>query len=167
MPATVRAPEPAADDERGVLSGWLAFHRDALAAKCDGLSPDRLVETAVPPSTLSLLGLVRHMTEMERVYGAYALGGPRGSLRLVYCTDDDPEADIEGIDASMVGPSMAAWQAERASVDELLAAAALDDPAVGNRRSVRWNVAKLLQEYARHNGHADLIRQAIDGAVGE
>ncbi len=80
-----RAPEPGNASERDLLLGWLAFHRDALAAKCDGLSAGQLVEASAPPSDLTMLGLVRHMTEMEHVYLVHALGG--GSFSLVYCTD--------------------------------------------------------------------------------
>jgi Protein of unknown function (DUF664) len=161
-----RAPEPVDGDEREVLTGWLAFHRDALAAKCAGLTDEQLVLTAAAPSDLSLLGLVRHLTEMERVYLVWALGG--GQLQLVYCTDEEPDGDIVGIGAELAAPSMRRWQAERQAADALLAGAdSLDAIGAGNRRSVRWNVVKLLQEYARHNGHADLIRQRIDGATGE
>ncbi len=90
-----RAPEPGDLSERRLLLGWLAFHRDALAAKCEELTPGQLVARAAAPSALSLLGLVRHMTEMERVYLVYALGG--GPLSLVYCTDEAPDGDIEGL----------------------------------------------------------------------
>ena len=161
-----RAPEPPAGGERELLLGWLAFHRDALAAKCDGMSAGQLVAMAVPPSDLSLLGLVRHLTEMERVYLVRALEG--GELRLIYCTDAAPDGDIVGLTADLSRASVERWHEERAHADRLLAAAgALDDTAPGNGFSVRWNLVKVIQEYARHNGHADLIRQAIDGATGE
>ena len=163
---TARAPEPGPGDERELLLGWLAFHRDALAAKCDGMSAAELVAAAVPPSDLSLLGLVRHLTEMERVYLVRALAG--GELRLIYCTDAEPDGDIIGLAPDMSPASMDRWHEERAHADRLLAAAAsLDAAAPGNGRSVRWNLVKVIQEYARHNGHADLIRQSIDGAIGE
>ncbi|HZN20352.1 MAG TPA: DUF664 domain-containing protein [Micromonosporaceae bacterium] len=130
------------------------------------MTADQLVLASAPPSDLSLLGLVRHMTEMERVYLVYALGG--GDLSLVYCTDDAPDADIVGLDPSMSGPSVECWHQERASADALLAACgSLDTAGAGNRRSVRWNLVKLIQEYARHNGHADIVRERIDGATGE
>jgi len=89
-----RAAEPPDADERELLLGWLAFHRDALAAKCDGLTPDELVAAAALPSRLTLLGLVRHLTEMERVYASYALGPP-GPLRFVYgdYEEEGPEWD--------------------------------------------------------------------------
>jgi hypothetical protein len=161
-----RAPEPPAGGERELLLGWLAFHRDALAAKCDGMSAEQLVTMAAPPSDLSLLGLVRHLTEMERVYLVRALEG--GELRLIYCTGAAPDGDIVGLTADLSRASVERWHEERAHADRLLAAAgALDDTAPGNGFSVRWNLVKVIQEYARHNGHADLIRQAIDGATGE
>ena len=161
-----RAPEPGNASERELLLGWLAFHRDALASKCDGLTADQLVSRPALPSELSLLGLVRHLTEMERVYLVHALAG--GALRLVYCTDEAPDADIVGLAPEMVPESMAAWLAERARGDALLSSTGpVGALSAGNRRSVRWNLIKLIQEYARHNGHADILRERIDGATGE
>jgi hypothetical protein len=163
-----RVPEPLDGDERSVLLGWLAFHRNALEAKCADLDADQLATRSAPPSPLSLLGLVRHLTEMERVYAAWALGPPV-ELRWVWgeYTDDGPEWDIDA-DASMVAESMTAWARERQLADERIAQhEQLDDLGPGNRRSVRWNLQKLVGEYARHNGHADLIRERIDGQTGE
>lgn len=161
-----RAAEPPDGGERDILLGWLAFHRDALSFKCAGLTPEQLVAAAAAPSDLSLLGLVRHMTEMERAYLVYALAG--GAFSWVYCTDTAPDADIVGLDPAMCAASMDQWQRERAHGDQLLATAGAPDAvSAGNRRTVRWNLVKLIQEYARHNGHADLIRQRIDGATGE
>jgi hypothetical protein len=163
-----RAREPRDGDERAVLLGWLAFHRDALAVKCAGLDADQLVLRSAPPSRLSLLGLVRHLTEMERAYGTWALG-PSTDLTWVWgeYTDDGPEWDIDA-DASMLDESMAAWQSEKRRVDERLAQhPSLDEIGAGNGYSVRWNVQKLVGEYARHNGHADLLRERIDGSTGE
>jgi hypothetical protein len=161
-----RASQPGDASERELLLGWLAFHRDALAAKCEGLTAEQLVARPAPPSVLSLLGLVRHMTEMERVYMVHALAG--GARSLVYCTDDAPDADIEGLTADMVPASMAGWRAERARADALLASTGpIGVRSAGNRLSVRWNLVKLIQEYARHNGHADIIRERMDGATGE
>jgi hypothetical protein len=164
-----RAPEPVAGDERELLLGWLAFHRDALAAKCAGLDPDQLVTESAPPSDLTLLGLVRHMTEMEHVYLVHAVGGSGGApLAEVYCTGEEPDADIAGLEPGLAGPSLARWAEEMAAADRLLAGAGpLDGPVRGNSRSLRWNLLKTIGEYARHNGHADLLRERIDGATGE
>ena len=101
-----RVPEPPDGDERGVLLGWLTFHRDALDAKCAGLDAEQLSTRSAPPSPLSLLGLVRHLTEMERLYVGRALG-PKTEPRFVwaYYTDDGPEGDID-VDISMVAVSL-------------------------------------------------------------
>ena len=163
-----RVAEPPDSDVRSVLLGWLAFHRNALEAKCSGLEPDQLVTRAAPPSPLSLLGLVRHLTEMEHAYGSWALG-PKSELHWIWgeYTDHGPEWDIDA-DASMFEESMAAWMAERAATDQRLAAhLTLESIGAGNGRSLSWNLQKLVGEYARHNGHADLIRERIDGQTGE
>jgi hypothetical protein len=162
-------PSPGAPDqlvaERDLLLGWLVFHRDALARNCAALTPGQLVERSAPPSDLSLLGLVRHLTEMEHWYLEGAL--TEGGVGPLYCPDDDPDGDILGLDESMVEPSMVRWREQSSVADALLAGVALDDLTRSGRSTVRWCVMKVLQEYARHNGHADLIRERIDGATGE
>jgi hypothetical protein len=168
MDAMARVPQPPDGDERSISLGWLAFHRNALEAKCHGLDPRQLVERAAPPSPLSLLGLVRHLTEMERAYAAWALG-PKVELQWVWgvYTDDGPEWDID-VNESMVEESMAAWQREKQLADERIQQhVELDSVGEGNGYSLRWNLQKLIGEYARHNGHADLIRERIDGQTGE
>jgi Protein of unknown function (DUF664) len=160
--------EPGDGNERDILLGWLAFHRAALAAKCGGLTDGDLVTRSTPPSALSLLGLVRHLTEMERVYGVTALG-PEGKLTFVYgdYVDGGPEWDFD-VDESMVAESLSNWQREQQAVDSLLQQfESLDAVGHRNGRTVRWNLQKLVGEYARHNGHADLLRERIDGATGE
>lgn len=161
-----RAPAPRSTaDERALLLGWLAFQRDTLAWKCAGLTPAQLVTASVPPSNLTLLGLVRHMTEMERHYLVHGVGGAADTLR--YC-GDDPEGDFEGVAGADPDEDMAAWLEDRARADETIATVAdLAAPGAGNGAALRWNLLKVLGEYARHNGHADLLRQRIDGAVGE
>ena len=163
-----RAPEPTDGDVRDVLVGWLHFHRGALQEKCAGLDDAQLVMRSAPPSPLSLLGLVRHLTEMERVYASWALGPP---AELVFVwgqyTDDGPEWDIE-VDASMVEASLQAWSVERDRADQRIAEHTdLASIGAGNGRSLGWNLQKLVGEYARHNGHADLLRERIDGRTGE
>jgi hypothetical protein len=162
-----RREQPPDGDERSIITGWLAFHRDALAAKCHGLRDDQLVERAAEPSHLSLLGLVRHMAEMERAYGGWALG-PRAELEWVWGTyENGVEHDID-CDSTMVADSMRAWLEERRKTDDALAQhRTLEERGEGNGYSVRWNLSKLVGEYARHNGHADLIRERIDGQTGE
>jgi hypothetical protein len=154
--------------ERELLLGWLAFHRDALAANCEGVSPEDLVRTGLGGSTMSLLGLVRHLTEMERSYLVTAIGG--GQLVTLYGPYEDgrPEGDFDGLTPALVEPSFAAWYAERAHSDRLIEQhPSLDDTGPDSDRSVRAGLLMVIQEYARHNGHADLMRQSIDGARGE
>lgn len=167
MATRIRTPQPPDGDERSILLGWLAFHRDALASKCEGLSDDQLAERAVEPSALSLLGLVRHMAEMERAYGVWPLG-PKVPLEWVWgAYVDDAEDDID-CDASMVDESMTAWTEEMRRTDESVAGCStVDDVGEATGYSVRWNLTKLIGEYSRHNGHADLIRERIDGQTGE
>jgi hypothetical protein len=161
-----RAPQPTVDDERGLLLGWLQFHRDALAVMCEALTDHQLVAQPAPPSSLSLLGLVRHLTEMERHYFVHALTAEDKGLN--YCTDDDDEADIEGLDVSMVPDSMSQWRTEMAEADRLLAAESdLDSQVATGWGSVRLFVLKVLQEFSRHNGHADILRERIEGSRGE
>jgi hypothetical protein len=162
-----RVPEPADGDERSLLLGWLTFHRSALEAKCAGLDDDQLVVRSAPPSPLSLLGLVRHLAEMERVYGVWGNGCP-SELVFVWGPYDDggPDHDFD-CDASQVAGSLRAWRDEKASTDGVIRGLDLDDSGGANGRTLRWNLQKLVGEYARHNGHADLLRERIDGATGE
>lgn len=163
-----RVAEPTDGDERSVLLGWLAFHRNALEAKCAELSAQQLTTRSAQPSALSLLGLVRHMTEMERVYAVWALG-PKDQLTSVWgeYTDGGPEWDFDAV-ASQLDESLWAWRRERDNADERIdAIQSLDEKGRGNGYSVRWNLLKLIGEHARHNGHADLIRERIDGQTGE
>jgi hypothetical protein len=161
-----RVPEPRSNDERELLLGWLAFHRNALAAKCDGLSDEQLVAMSAEPSDLSLLGLVRHLTEMEYYYLVHAIAG--GGTAPIYCTDEDEDADILGLTVDMAKPSLDRWRDECRNADARLATVdELGARLPGNGFSTRWNLIKIIQEYARHNGHADLLRERIDGATGE
>lgn len=149
-----------------MLRGWLQFHREALAAKCEGMTDEQLLAQSAPPSSLSLLGLVRHLTEMENHYLVHALSGV--DKGFVYCTEDDDEADIEHLNLSMVRESMSRWAAKIAEADGLLSAQSdLAAEVAAGWGSVRWHLVKVIQEYARHNGHADVLRERIDGTRGE
>ena len=164
---TTRVEQPEDGDERAIIMGWLQFHRDALRAKSDGLTPQQLVDRSADPSHLSLLGLVRHMAEMERAYGSWPLSEHREFRWVWGAYEDDAEDDID-CTAADVDVSISTWMDERAKTD-----VALDDwPDLAaasrtNNRSIRWNLMKLVGEYARHNGHADIIRERLDGQTGE
>src|SRR5215469_7241330 len=100
-------PQPLGSDERTLLLGWLDFFRDAIRRKSAGLTAEQLIARSTPPSALSLLGIVRHLSEMERVYVHFAFQG--GELNLRYCRDN-PEADIEGVRVEDCDRSIDAWQ---------------------------------------------------------
>ena len=163
-----RVEPPLAADERVMLDSWLDYHRDTLALKCDGLGGDQLRERAVPPSNLSLLGLVRHMAEVERQWFTMVLGGEQVAFH--YCTDDNPNAEFDDVDGADVAEAFETWRSECADARRRVAAApSLDVTATGRGEefSLRWIMVHMIEEYARHNGHADLLRERIDGTVGD
>jgi len=154
--------------ERDMLDGWLEYHRATLARKCDGLADDQLRERAVPPSSLSLLGLVRHMAEVERAWFGRRVGG--SDLPFLYCTAASPDGDFDDVADANVAQALATWQRECERARAVVAAVpSLDDTFAGkgSTYSLRWIVSHMVEEYARHNGHADLLRERIDGATGD
>jgi uncharacterized damage-inducible protein DinB len=165
---TERTLAPFLADERATLTGFLDFQRATLAVKCEGLTDDQLRERAVPPSSLSLLGLVRHMAEVERNWFRPVLSGE--PMTLIFAQDMDWEASFRDVATADVTEAFQAWQAECDHARELVAAAPSLDTK-GFRRSgyvsLRWVLTHMIEEYARHNGHADLIRERLDGATGQ
>jgi hypothetical protein len=161
----VRTEPPRLGDERAMLDAWLDYYRESVLHKCAGLSDTQLVSLACPPSPMSLIGLVRHLTEMERGY-AHRLADP--DTPLLYCTDDDPEADFESASPDSVSRDLSTFTEHCARSREIMAGSSLDD-TFGRREpySLRWVYLYLIKEYARHLGHADLLRERIDGATGE
>jgi uncharacterized damage-inducible protein DinB len=154
--------------EREMLRGFLDYHRATLAMKCQGLSEEDLRRQSSPPSTLSLLGLVRHMAEVERAWFRRILDGE--DVPLVWSDTGDYQAayDARGADSAQ---AFQAWEAEVARSRAIEAAAeSLDvtgySPKWEEDVSLRMVMFHLIHEYARHNGHADFLREAIDGAVG-
>jgi uncharacterized damage-inducible protein DinB len=122
----------------------------------------------VPPSNLSLLGLVRHMAEVERAWFRRRFGGePVGYL---YCSEASPDADLDDVAAATAEADFAAFTSEVELARAATAGRSLDETFVHSRRQVemnlRWVYGHMIEEYARHNGHADLIRERIDGATG-
>jgi uncharacterized damage-inducible protein DinB len=166
----MREDPPFTGDEVALLRSWLAYERETLAWKCEGLDDAQLRTRAVDPSSLSLLGLVRHVTDAERYWFQHVLLGR--DIEQRYWTNNDLDADFTGVDETTGDEALAAWRDEMAASD-----AAIDaDPdaeriAAGRRHgaevSLRWMLVHLVQEYARHNGHADLLRERIDGTTGE
>jgi hypothetical protein len=152
-------------DERGLLDGWLDYYRATLLVKCEGLSGEQLVTRSCEPSSMSLLGLVRHMTEMERVYGHRLADWSTG---LLYCTDENEEADFEDASAAGAAADIETFRKHCARTQEIMASHELGDTfGKKNSYTLRWFYQYLIKEYARHLGHADLLRERIDGATGE
>ncbi|MEH0468822.1 DinB family protein [Streptomyces sp. B21-097] len=158
-------------DERTMLEGWLDYHRQTLARKCEGLSDAQLRTASVPPSELSLMGLVRHMADVERSWFRRVLVGD--GAEPIHYSDTDPDGEFHLTDADTWAQAHATWQAEIEVARRHAADFALDDLSRGRSRftdepfSLRWIYTHMIEEYARHNGHADLIRERIDGATGD
>jgi hypothetical protein len=167
-PDVDRRPFVFTGDERTQLRGWLDYYRDTLLWKCAGLTADELKRPSVEPSTLTLLGLVRHMAEVERGWLRIRAAGQ--DLPWIYCTDDNPDGDFDDVPTADAAADLETFRAECAAVDAALAAVPLDRAFHHARRgvdiTVRWAVVHVVEEYARHCGHADLIRERIDGATG-
>ena len=165
-PQVERPQVPRVADERTMLEAWLDYHRATLLMKCAGLSDEQLKLRSAGPSTLSLVGLVRHLTDVERGWFRRGVGGQSGpEVEPIYYSDERPEGDFE----DLADPTPAAvFAAYREEVERCRAAAAgvSLDQLVG-RQSVRWIYLHMIEEYARHNGHADLLRERIDGATGD
>lgn len=133
--------------------------------KCEGLASEQLAERSVPPSPLSLIGLVRHMSELERAYFRRSFAGE--DVEWLYSTDAHPEADFEDVAEADAEEALAIWREERRRAKEIVdAAVSLDDWGKSNL-PLRFWLVKTINEYARHNGHADLLRERIDGTTGE
>jgi uncharacterized damage-inducible protein DinB len=165
---TERIDPPLVGGEREMLRAYLDFHRATLALKCDGLSDEDLRRRAMPPSTLSLLGLVRHMAEVERTWFRRVLNAEE--VPLVWSPDGDFQVAYDAVDATRT-EAFAAWQEEVEHARRIEADAASLDVTGHNARwgvdvSLRMVMLHLIHEYARHNGHADLLREGVDGTVG-
>ena len=160
-------PERRNAPEQELLRDWLDWHRATLLRKCAGLDAAQLATQAVPPSNLSLLGLVRHMSDTERGWVRQAYRGEQ--VPDLYYRSDAPDADFEQAGPADAEEDLERYRAECRAVDAALESTQLDETFTdrGQTISVRWMWQHLVEEYARHNGHADLIRQAIDGATGE
>jgi uncharacterized damage-inducible protein DinB len=153
--------------EREMLEAWLEFHRTTLQLKCEGLDDADRKRRPVPTSRLSLHGLVRHMAEVERNWFARVLqrDPDRGAIWYDPQVED---SELVPLDDAVWADDLRAWQAECEASRAAAAARGLDDTGIRRDRAVslRWIYNHMIEEYARHNGHADLIRELIDGSVG-
>lgn len=168
MTGDSRVGPPGSGSERDMLRAFLDYHRATLAMKCEGLADEELRQQSMPPSTLSLLGLVRHMAEVERAW-----------FRRVFEDNDAPMVWSDTIDfqaaydasASTRGEAFEAWEAEVENSRRIeREAPSLEQagcqPRWGREVSLRMVMLHVLLEYGRHNGHADLLREGVDGTVG-
>ena len=157
--------------ERPMLEWFLSYYRAVLARKLEGVSEAGARRMACPPSDLSLIGLVRHMAEVERVWASRNFTD--GDHRWIFCRDAHPDGHIDGElhppPEATVAEALDAYWREIAEANAIYATAELDDIGVGQdqQHSLRWILVHLIEEYARHCGHADLLRQAVDGRTGD
>lgn len=163
-----RPTPPLIAPEREMLRAFLDYHRGTLAIKCEGLPDEQLRRQSMPPSALSLLGLVRHMAEVERTWFRMAINGE--DIPLVWSDRGDYQAAYDASGATGA-EAFAAWEAEVAHARRIERAAASLDvtvywPRWGEDISLRLVMMHMIHEYARHCGHADLLREGVDGTVG-
>jgi uncharacterized damage-inducible protein DinB len=163
-----RTGPPSFGSERDMLRAFLDYHRATLAMKCDGLTDAELRERSMPPSTLTLLGLVRHMAEVERAWFRRVFednGAP-----MVWSKETDFQAAYDASESTRA-EAFAAWDAEVENSRRIeREAESLDlaghQPRWGEDVSLRMVLMHVLLEYGRHNGHADFLREGVDGTVG-
>jgi len=171
MKADERPDPPYTGDERATLAGFLDYQRATLEWKCDGLSDEQLRRRSVPTSAMSLLGIVRHLADVELHWFRVSLDGQQPSLHYWLRGPDGSDIDWEFDETADVAESFDAWRQEVDHSRRIVAESesldrTYDDPHDGPV-TLRWILTHMIEEYARHNGHADLLREAIDGAVGE
>jgi uncharacterized damage-inducible protein DinB len=160
--------EPTTGDEMATLNGLLEWHRATLIWKCSGLTDDQLTLRSVPPSKLSLLGLIRHLTDAERAWFRRYFRGEQ--IPEAHARPDAPNAAFDEVAAGEAENDVRQLMAEWIECRRAVAGASLDDRFVHDNfgaMSLRWVFNHMIAEYARHIGHADLLRERIDGGIGE
>jgi uncharacterized damage-inducible protein DinB len=168
--STIERPMPPLNaDERTTLESWLDFHRITLAMKCEGLDNEQAAVASVTPSGLTLTGLVQHMAEVERHWFRRVLAGePAPPIYDSPADPAGPDGGFELAEGATVHDALATWREEIARAREHCADRALADTGhfMEQDVSLRSIYVHMIEEYARHNGHADLIRERIDGTTG-
>ena len=158
--------------ELATIREYLSNYRRTLGMKCEDLSPEQLATRSVAPSTMSLLGLIRHMARVEHNWFHRSLQGHRDVPRL-YWSPEDQDLDFDGAvgDPAVVEDAFTIWNAQIAAADQWLDRLTDLDTVVctpqGEEVSVRDILIHMIEEYARHCGHADLLRECIDGRTGQ
>jgi uncharacterized damage-inducible protein DinB len=163
---TVPADEPLVGDDRPILESFLAWQRMTLLKICAGLTAEQLAARPVPPSNLSLLGLVRHLAKVERTwFRQRAAGEP---IEELYNRAKGKDTDFDDLDPALAERDFAVYRTECRLADAAAARLSFDDTFElrGDTYSLRVVYVHMIAEYARHNGHADLLRETIDGMTG-
>ena len=168
----LRPQVPYVADERTLLESYLDYHRGTLLWKIDGLSGEQLAQATVEPSGLTLLGLVRHLADNERWW--FRRNAAQLEIPEIYFVPEQPDRDFEDLDPSRAEADIATYKAEVEAAREAVQVLSLDHtfPHPDSKRSgvvmsLRWVYLHMIEEYARHTGHADLLRERIDGRTGE
>ena len=167
-PEITRPDDVLTGEERAVLQALLDWHRQTLLWKCSGLTAGQLKARAVPTSALTLLGLVRHLTIVERSWFRERAAGQ--AVERLYWDDDNPDGDFDDVADADAESDHATYLAEIELARDAVKGVPLEHEFATARRpaiSVRWVYLHMIEEYARHNGHADLLRERIDGATGD
>jgi hypothetical protein len=166
-PVPRRLTIPRDGNETSMLKAYLEHHRESIELKCSGVAPARLSDRSAPPSSMSLHGLIRHLAGVER--WSFAINFSGMDLPMLYYSDDDPDQDFESLDGDPL-EAINVWRSECQRSREIVdAATSLDQLGVVARDgpyTLRWLMLRMIGEYAQHAGHADLLREGIDGAVG-
>jgi uncharacterized damage-inducible protein DinB len=166
-PSVERVDEPFTGDERQTLEGFLEWGRHTFLHKCAGLTGEQLAMRAVPPSNLSLLGLMRHLTDVDRTWIRRRFAGQ--DLPSVNVEPDRPDAAFDDLDPEQAerayGLLVEEWELCRQAISGSRLDETFEHPRFGTM-SLRWILSHLCSEYDRHNGHADLLRECIDGKTG-
>lgn len=166
-PEVTRVDGSLAAPESELLRGILDFHRGTLLAKCAGLSGTDLALAPIPQSNLSLLGLIRHLSKVERVW--FRERFRREPVERLYSTPEHPDADFENGDAAGAQAAYERLLTEQELARQAAFGAPMDETFIhpnGSEMSLRTVFVHMIGEYARHNGHADIVRQCIDGVTG-
>jgi uncharacterized damage-inducible protein DinB len=166
-PSAQRHQVPDQGDERVLLTAFLEFHRETFLWKCADHTGDQLASTPVPTTSMSLLGLIRHLTDVERNWLRNVAAGEQ--IEFLYWGNPGHDTDFDDVKAANAERDYARYVAEvdTCRENQKIDLDALIETTDRGQFSFRWILIHLIEEYARHNGHADLIREAIDGSTGE
>ena len=159
---------PEQGSERETLTGYLTFYRQTLVNKCAGLTFDQLTTRSVPATNMTLLGLIRHAVTAEQHWFERIMPGNKVTWKFI--SREDQDGDFDDLESHSLAEVMAIFEGTCAASDAEIAARDLDDLSIGDTHhgkvSLRWVLNHMVEDYARHCGHADLIRQSSDGATG-